>query len=80
MQYNNKEVNSMELKDEIKAYIISSGWSITALNEQLNKINNTEHTVQNLSSKIRKNSLKYSEIIQIAGVLGYEIKWELKKD
>lgn len=70
----------MELKDEIKAYIISSGWSITALNEQLNKINNTEHTVQNLSSKIRKGSLKYSEIIQIAGILGYEIKWELKKD
>lgn len=69
----------MELKDEIKAYIISSGWSITDLNNELNKINNTEYTVQNLSGKIRKGSLKYSEILQIADILGYEIKWVLKK-
>ena len=70
----------MELKDEIKAYIVSSGWSITDLNNELNKINNTEYTVQNLSSKIRKGSLKYSEILQIANILGYEIKWIKKKD
>lgn len=69
----------MELKDEIKAYIISSGWSITELNNELNKINNTEYTVQNLSSKIRKGSLKYSEILQIASIIGYEIMWVPKK-
>lgn len=70
----------MELKDEIKAYIIGSGWSITNLNDELNRINGTEYTVQNLSSKIRKGSLKYSEVLQIANILGYEIKWEIKKD
>ncbi|NFI03889.1 LLM class flavin-dependent oxidoreductase [Clostridium botulinum] len=70
----------MELKDEIKAYIVSSGWSITDLNKELNKLNNTEYTVQNLSSKIRKGSLKYSEILQIADIIGYEIEWNRKKD
>ncbi len=60
----------MELKDEIKAYIVSSGWSITDLNKELNKLNNTEYTVQNLSSKIRKGSLKYSEVLQIADIIG----------
>ncbi|MBY7023539.1 LLM class flavin-dependent oxidoreductase, partial [Clostridium botulinum] len=62
----------MELKDEIKAYIVSSGWSITDLNKELNNLNNTEYTVQNLSSKIRKGSLKYSEVLQIAEIIGYE--------
>ncbi|NFK83443.1 LLM class flavin-dependent oxidoreductase [Clostridium botulinum] len=59
----------MELKDEIKAYIVSSGWSITDLNKELNKLNSTEYTVQNLSSKIRKGSLKYSEVLQIAEII-----------
>lgn len=70
----------MELKDEIKAYIIGSGWSITNLNDELNKLNGTQYSVQNLSSKIRKGSLKYSEMLQIADIIGYKIKWELKKD
>ncbi|NHL29617.1 LLM class flavin-dependent oxidoreductase [Clostridium botulinum] len=70
----------MELKDEIKAYIVSSGWSITDLNKELNKLNSTEYTVQNLSSKIRKGSLKYSGVLQIAEIIGYEIEWNRKKD
>lgn len=70
----------MELKDEIKAYIIGSGWSITNLNDELNRLNGTQYSVQNLSSKIRKGSLKYSEMLQIADIIGYKIKWELKKD
>jgi len=70
----------MELKDEIKAYIIGSGWSITNLNDELNRINGTQYSVQNLSSKIRKGSLKYSETLQIADIIGYKIKWESKKD
>lgn len=70
----------MELKDEIKAYIIGSGWSITNLNDELNRLNGTEYSVQNLSSKIRKGSLKYSEMLQIADIIGYKIKWESKKD
>ena len=69
----------MGLKEEIKAYIVSSGWSITNLNEELNRLNGTESTVQNLSNKIRKGSLKYSEVLQIAEIIGYEIKW-IKKD
>ncbi|NFS52246.1 LLM class flavin-dependent oxidoreductase [Clostridium botulinum] len=70
----------MELKDGIKAYIVSSGWSITELNKELNKLNNYEYTVQNLSSKIRKGSLKYSEVLQIAEIIGYEIQWNRTKD
>lgn len=69
----------MGIKEEVKGYIVSSGWSITKLAEELNKRNGNEYTMQNLSNKIRKESLKYSEILQIANIIGYDIKW-VKKD
>lgn len=65
----------MGIKEDIKAYIVSSGYTITKLAEELNKRNGSDYTVQNLSNKIRKESLKYSEVLQIAEIIGYEIQW-----
>ena len=65
---------------EIKSYIVSAGWTITKLAEELNKRSGNDYTVQNLSNKIRKESLKYSEVLEIADIIGYEIKWNRKKD
>lgn len=65
----------MGLKEDIKAYIVSSGFTITRLAEELNKRNGSDYTVQNLSNKIRKESLKYSEVLQIADIIGYDIEW-----
>lgn len=69
----------MDLKNEVKGYIVSSGWTITQITDELNKRNNTQYTVQNLSAKIRRETLKYSEILQIADIIGYDIKWEKRK-
>lgn len=65
----------MGLKEDIKAYIVSSGFTITRVTEELNKRNGSDYTVQNLSNKIRKESLKYSEVLQIADIIGYDIEW-----
>lgn len=65
----------MGIKEDIKAYIVSSGYTITKLAEELNKRNGSDYTVQNLSNKIRKESLKYSEVLQIAEIIGYDIQW-----
>ena len=65
----------MGIKEDIKAYIVASGYTITKLAEELNKRNGSDYTVQNLSNKIRKESLKYSEVLQIAEIIGYEIQW-----
>lgn len=65
----------MGLKEDIKAYIVSSGFTITRLAKELNKRNGSDYTVQNLSNKIRKESLKYSEVLQIADIIGYDIEW-----
>lgn len=69
----------MGLKEDMKAYIIKSGWSLTKLQEEINKRNNTNYSVQNLSKKINNETLKYSEVLEIAEITGYTIEW-IKKD
>ena len=69
----------MALKDEIKGYIVSNGFTITDIAEELNKRTGTGFTMQNLSNKIRRESLKYAEVLEIADILGYDIKWEKRK-
>ncbi|WP_235777824.1 LLM class flavin-dependent oxidoreductase [Clostridium culturomicium] len=69
----------MGLKEEIKGYIVSSGWTITQIAEELNRRNGCDYTMQNLSNKIRKEALKYSEVLEIADIIGYKIEW-IKKD
>ncbi|MEG0297643.1 MAG: LLM class flavin-dependent oxidoreductase [Clostridium sp.] len=68
----------MSLKQEIKGYIVLSGYTITQVVEALNEKNGTDYTVQNLSNKIRKESLKYTEVLDIADIIGYSISWSKK--
>ena len=48
----------MSIKNDIKSYIIKSGWTISKVQEELNKKNNTTYSVQNLSKKITTETLK----------------------
>ncbi len=68
----------MSIKGEIKAMIVKSGWTITDVAKDLNKRHNTNKTLQNLSNKIRQETIKYSEVKEIADIIGYEIKWVKK--
>lgn len=65
----------MGVKEDIKAYIVKSGWTISKVAEELNKRNGTDYSVQNLSKKINNETLRYTEVLQIANIIGYRIKW-----
>lgn len=69
----------MELKDEIKSYIAISGLTLTDIQKELNNRNGTNYSVQNLSKKINSETLRYSELKQIADILGFNITW-VRKD
>ena len=62
---------SNTIKNEIKGYISSSGWTITEIvnkmNENLPDDKNT--TVQNISNKLTRGTIKYSEVKEIADIL-----------
>lgn len=68
----------MTIKDDLKSYIVKKGYNVTKLNEELNKKNGTNQSVQNLNKKINNQTIKYSEVLEIAEILNYEIKWEDK--
>lgn len=69
----------MGIKNDIRSYIVKEGLTITKLQDLLNQKNQTNYSVQNLSKKIANETLKYSEVIEIADVLGYDIKWDKRK-
>lgn len=65
----------MSMKDDLKAIIVKAGWSITSVSEEINKRHNTNMSVQNLSSKMKRETLKYSEVEEILDIIGYKIEW-----
>lgn len=69
----------MPLKDDLKAAIIKSGWTITAVVDELNKRHNTDTTVQNFSSKMIRSTLKYDEVAEVLDIIGYDIVWTKKR-
>ena len=70
----------MGMKEDIKSYIVKSGWTISKVQEELNRINRTDFGMQNLSKKINNETIRYNEILQIADIIGYSIEWNEKKD
>lgn len=72
-----KNENRHTIKDEIKGYITFSGWQMGEVANMLSD-RKSKVALQNLSNKLTKETIKYSEVKKIADILGYEIKWEKK--
>lgn len=66
------------IKNEIKSYISSSGWTLTDIVVEMNKSlpQGKQTTVQNLSNKLTRGTIKYSEVKEIATIIGMNITWE----
>ena len=69
----------MALKDDLKAAIIKSGFTMTQVVEQLNVKYDRDTSIQNFSSKLRRETLKYTEVEEILDIIGYSIVWEKNK-
>lgn len=70
----------MNIRNEIKSYIIRTGWTMLNLVEELSERYGWSSSVPNLSAKLQRESLRYKEAIQIADVLGYDIVWVKRRD
>lgn len=70
----------MNIRNEIKAYIIRTGWTMLNLVEELSVRYGWSSSVSNLSAKLQRESLRYKEAIQIADVLGYDIVWVKRRE
>lgn len=65
-------------KDQLKMLLIERKLTLTQLVQMLNEKYKRNDSVQNLNNKLRKETIRYSEVVEIAEVLGYQIKWMLE--
>ena len=66
----------MSMKNEIKSYIIRSGYTMQYAVDRLHDEYGWSRSVPNLSGKLARESLRYREAVELANVLGYEIVWQ----
>ena len=62
---------------EVKSHIAAQGYTLTQIVQEMNKsrASDKQTTVQNISNKLTRGTIKYSEIIEIAKIIGLSIKW-----
>ena len=69
----------MEIRNEIKAYIVREGKTMNEVVEDLAYEYEWSDSVPNLSGKLRRGSLRYQEAKELADVLGYDLVWVKRK-
>lgn len=66
------------IRNEIKSYIAASGWTlvdiVAKMNESRSKSEQT--TPQNITNKLTRGTIKYSEVKEIAETIGFKVVWE----
>ncbi|MBD9336243.1 MAG: LLM class flavin-dependent oxidoreductase [[Ruminococcus] faecis] len=65
---------SNEVRNEIKSYIARSGMTLTEIVTEYNKTHEPT-TTQNISNKLSRGTIKYSECLALAQIMGYDIIW-----
>ena len=68
----------MDVRNEIKSYIVREGKTMKELLYRLYLKYGWSRSISNFSDKLRRGSIQYREVKELADVLGYELIW-LKK-
>ena len=69
----------MDIRNEIKSYIVREGITMRELVDMLADEYGWSDSVPNFSGKLRRGSLRYSEAVEMADVMGYDIVWVKRK-
>ena len=67
-------------RNEIKSYITREGMTMTEEVELLADEYGWSSSVPNLSGKLRRGSLRYTEAVELADVLGYDLVWQKRRE
>ncbi len=65
----------MTVKEEIKSYIVRSGFKMIDVVNALNTKYDRNDSLANLSNKLSRGTLKYQEAEEIADIIGCQILW-----
>ena len=67
-------------RNEVKSYITREGMTMTEVVELLADEYGWSSSVPNLSGKLRRGSLRYTEAVELADVLGYDLVWQKRRE
>lgn len=69
---------SGNIHHQVKAMIAQQGWTLTGVVQKMNERRPEQNktTIQNISNKLTRGTIKYSEILEIAEIIGVRIQWE----
>ena len=63
----------------IDGYIVREGFTMSELVEKLAEQYGWSPSVPNLSDKLRRESLRYKEAVELADTLGYDLVWQKRR-
>ena len=66
----------MSVREDLKILLVKEQMTLTELAKEAENISGKKYTVYGLSQKLVNSSMKYDEMKFLAGVLGYNIKFE----
>ena len=66
------------IRNEIKSYIAASGWTLVDIVAKMNESHSESEqtTPQNITNKLTRGTIKYSEVKEIAEIIGFKVVWE----
>jgi len=73
------DVIFMNVRNEIKAHIVREGFTISELVKKLAEQYGWSSSVPNFSDKLRRESLRYREAVELADALGYDLVWQKRR-
>ena len=72
-------MNKEEVRNFIKARILEAGYTMSELVDVLATDYGWSDSLPNFSAKLGRGSLRYTEAVRIANVLGYDIVWQRRR-
>lgn len=70
----------MSIMNDLKKVLLDVDVSLTELAEALSKKLGKRYSMQNLSNKLRNETITYREMLVIASILGYNLRFVRKSD
>ena len=74
------EYNNMSIINELKKVLLDVNINLTELAQALAKRLNKPYSMQNLSNKLRNETITYREMLVIADILGYDLKFVRREE
>ena len=68
------------LRNEIKSYIVRSGYTMQEVVDRLSEDYGWSDSVSNLSNKLQRDIRDSVEAVQLADALGYDLVWQKRRD